>query len=157
VAYQTLCTRCYHQALEDDDVLLTLEAEAEWTCYRITYSTNWMGVVNLQWYRDRGLLHKVSRVMESDSRFNDAWRAGDVVEFEEVTESYSCGRIDVRGTDNHYGDEIGVPPMRSEDWNQFGFWLDTFETDRMWTLAELTAEYEKTNPPIRWDSKEQQP
>ena len=95
--------------------------------------------------------------MESDSRFNDAWRVGDVVEFEEVTESYSCGRIDVRGTDNRYGDEIGVPPMRSEDWNQFGFWLDTFETDRMWTLAELTAEYEKTNPPIRWDSKEQQP
>jgi hypothetical protein len=25
----------------------------------------------------------------------------------------------------------------------FGFWLDTFETDRVWTLAELTAEYEK--------------
>jgi hypothetical protein len=121
--------------------------------YRITYSTNWMGVVNLQWYRDRGLLHRVARVMESDSRFNPSWRAGDTVEFEEVTESYSCGRIDVHGTDDPYGDEIGVPPMRSEDWNQFGFWLDTFETDRMWTLAELTAEYEKTNPPIRWDLK----
>lgn len=114
-------------------------------------------MVNLQWYRDRGLLHKVSRVMESDSRFNDAWRAGDVVEFEEVTESYSCGRIDVRGTGDRYGDEIGVPPMRSEDWNQFGFWLDTFETSTMWTLDELVAEYEKTNPSIRWDSKEQQP
>ena len=114
-------------------------------------------MVNLQWYRDRGLLHKVSRVMESDSRFNDAWRAGDVVEFEEVTESYSCGRIDVYGTGDMYGDEIGVPPMRSEDWNQFGFWLDTFETSTMWTLDELVAEYEKTNPSIRWDSKEQQP
>lgn len=117
---------------------------------RITYSTNWMGVANMQWYRDRGLTTKVTKVMESDSRFVDAWRAGTVVEFEEVTESYSCGRIDVRGTGDPYGDEIGVPPMRSEDWKQFGSWLYTFVTDRVWTLAELTAEYEKTNTPIRW-------
>ena len=144
VAYQTLCTRCYHQALEDDEVLLTPEAESEWTSYRITYSTNWMGVANLQWYRDRGLVHKVARVTKT----------GDTVEFEEPTEDYSCGRIDVYGTDNPWGDEIGVPPMRSEDWSQFGNWLDTFETDREWTLAELTAEYEKTNAPIRWDLKE---
>ena len=40
--------------------------------------------------------------------------------------------------------------MRSEDWKQFDSWLDTFMTDRVWTLNELVVEYEKTNPPIRW-------
>ena len=78
-----------------------------------------------------------------------------VFALEEANENYSCGRIDVYGTDNLWGDDdISVPPMRSEDWNQFGNWLIDFKTDRMWTLDELTTEYEKTNPPIRWDLKE---
>ena len=120
---------------------------------RISYSTNWMGVVNMQWYRDRGLTRKVTKVLESDSKISDK-KAGDIVEFEEITEHYSCGRIDVRGTGDPYGDEIGVPPMRSEDWRMFSEWLDPFETSIMWTLDELVSEYEKTNPPIRWDKKE---
>jgi hypothetical protein len=96
------------------------------------YSTNWMGPVALWWYEERGLLN--------DKR--------------EITEHYSCGRLDVRGgdTDIYYGDEIGVPPMRSEDWGTFGEWLDTFRTDTMWSLAEIVKEYEKTNPKIRWAS-----
>jgi hypothetical protein len=97
------------------------------------YSTNWMGPVALWWYEERGLLN--------DKR--------------EITEHYSAGRLDVRGGDieSIYGDEIGVPPMRSEDWASFGDWLDDFRTDTMWSLAEIVKEYEKTNPKIRWASE----
>jgi hypothetical protein len=115
----------------------------------ITYSINWMGVANMQWYRDRGLIEKVTQVLEKDSVFSDK-KAGDIVEYEKITETYSCGRIDVRGTDDPYGDEIGVPPMHAEDWHTFGEWLDTMKTDRVWSRSELVAEYEKTNPAIRW-------
>jgi len=40
--------------------------------------------------------------------------------------------------------------MRSEDWNNFGDWLWDFETDDKWNLKQLVAEYEKSNPKIRW-------
>ena len=94
------------------------------------YSTNWCGPVALWWYEERGLLN--------DKR--------------QIIEHYSCGRLDVRGGDieSIYGDEIGVPPMRSEDWVSLGDWLDDFRTDTMWSLAEIVKEYEKTNPKIRW-------
>jgi len=94
------------------------------------YSTNWMGPAGLWWYEERGLL-------------NDK---------KEIAEHYSCGRIDVRGgdTDIYYGDEIGVPPMRSEDWGRFSDWLYTVETDFMWTLDQLVELYERENPKIRW-------
>jgi hypothetical protein len=89
-----------------------------------------MGPVALWWYEERGLLN--------DKR--------------QITEHYSCGRLDVCGGDieSIYGDEIGVPPMRSEDWVSLGDWLDDFRTDTMWSLAEIVKEYEKTNPKIRW-------
>jgi hypothetical protein len=92
-----------------------------------------MGPVALWWYEERGLLN--------DKR--------------EITEHYSCGRLDVRGgdTDPMFGDEIGVPPMRSEDWATFGDWLDTVETDFMWTLDQLVMMYERQNPKIRWANK----
>ena len=97
------------------------------------YSTNWMGPVTLWWYEERGLL-------------NDK---------KEITEHYSCGRLDVRGgnIESIYGDEIGVPPMRSEDWETFGAWLETFETDDMWNLKQLVLMYERFNPKIRWANK----
>ena len=92
---------------------------------KVRYSTNWMGPVSLNWYSERGLDHN--------------------------TESYSCGRIDVRGGDlGPYGDELGVPPMRSEDWKRFSRWLDTFETDEMWEFHQLIWLYEEKNSKIRW-------
>lgn len=115
----------------------------------VRYSTNWMGVANLQWYRDRGFTKKATKVLEKDSAITDR-KAGDVIELEEITEHYSAGRIDVRGTDDPWGDEMGVPPMRSEDWHSFGAWLDTFETDHTWTLRELVEMYERTHAKIRW-------
>jgi hypothetical protein len=70
-----------------------------------------------------------------------------------ITTPYSCGRIDILGTDDPHGDEIGVPPMQSEDWCRFGLWLDTFETDAAWSLDQLVELYERSNPKIRWDER----
>jgi hypothetical protein len=109
------------------------------------YSTNWMGPAGLWWYEERGLL--VKRKIQFDGTFQ---------EINQITEHYSCGRIDVRGGETgDYGDEIGVPPMRSEDWYGFSEWLDTVETDFMWTLDQLVEMYERKNPKIRWWKDEQ--
>ena len=43
--------------------------------------------------------------------------------------------------------------MRSEDWETFGAWLETFETDDMWNLKQLVLMYERFNPKIRWANK----
>ena len=63
---------------------------------------------------------------------------------------WSAGRIDVRGTDDPYGDEIGLSPMHTEDWIKLGAWLQDFKTNTMLDLNQIVQEYEKTNPPIRW-------
>lgn len=118
---------------------------------KVSYSTNWMGVANMRWYRDRGLTKKVTKILDKDSTFTDH-KAGDVIELEEITESYSCGRLDFwnPNVDSKYPDEMGVPPMRSEDWHCFSDWLDTFETDDVLDLNQLVALYEQTNAKIRW-------
>ena len=116
---------------------------------KIRYSTNWMGPVSMQWYKDRGLVRTETHIQEEDSKFTNR-KAGDTYEIELITTSYSCGRIDIRGTDDPRGDELGVPPMQSEDWARFGDWLETFETDDVWTLDQLVWMYERANPKIRW-------
>jgi len=116
---------------------------------KIRYSTNWMGPVSMQWYKDRGLVRTETHIQEEDSKFTNR-KAGDTYEIELITTPYSCGRIDIMGTDDPHGDEIGVPPMQSEDWCRFGLWLDTFETDAVWTLDQLVELYERANPKIRW-------
>jgi len=115
----------------------------------VTYSTNWMGVVNMEWYVKNGLTRRVTKVLDRDNELTGR-KKGDVFEYDEITEEYSCGRIDVRGTDSPYGEEIGVDPMRAEDWYTFGEWLSTVRTDCVWTLDDLVMMYERTNPKIRW-------
>lgn len=65
-------------------------------------------------------------------------------------EGWCIGRIDVSGTDSDYPEELALPMMRAEDWGRFSDWLDTVETDFMWTLTQLVDQYEKTNPRITW-------
>ena len=115
----------------------------------IHYSTNWMGPVSMDWYRQRGLTQTESKTADADTMF---YNVGEKYETEAVTEHYSCGRIDVRGVpDEPYGLEIGVPPMRSEDWRAFGRWLDDVQTMSVWTLDNLVEAYEhQTGKPIRW-------
>ena len=81
------------------------------------YSTNWMGPINQAWCIQNGF-------------------------------DWSGGRIDISGdTDSPRGDEIGLPTMKTEDWNSFSDWLDTFESDTQLNLDELLLAYGK---PIRW-------
>ena len=68
---------------------------------------------------------------------------------DEITESYSTGRIDVYGH-GPYPEEIYLAPMKSESWHLFSKWLETFETDDVWTLGQLVWLYEKKNPTIEW-------
>ena len=98
----------------------------------ITYSTNWMGPINLHWYRDRGLLEE-----------------GSV----EPTTYYSAGRIDIRGVpDEPWGLEYSLPPMHGEDWNDFGDWLEGFQTHELWEFDKLIACYEAASGrKIRWE------
>ena len=121
----------------------------------IRYRTNWMGPVNIQWYRDRGLTKQVEHVLTETSlrvKFGPL-TPGDVVVHEEQTEHWSGGRIDIRGTDDPYGDEMSLPIMHGEDYNNFSTWLRTVETDDIWTLAQLVEQYEKTHSKIRWASE----
>ena len=118
----------------------------------IRYSTNWMGPVNMQWYRDRGLIKNVEHILTETSlrvKFG-THKPGDVVVYEEQTEHWSGGRIDIRGTSDPYGDELSLPIMHGEDYNNFSTWLRTVETDDIWSLAQLVEQYEKTHSKIRW-------
>ena len=116
----------------------------------VRYSTNWMGPISMQWYRDRGLTKRATRTLAEDSQLTGR-KAGESFEYDEITQGYSCGRIDCRGDDlGAFGDELGVEPMKDESWARFGAWLDTVETDDLWTMDQLVEMYERTNPKIEW-------
>lgn len=119
----------------------------------ISYSTNWMGPVNIDWYRNRGLTRRVSKVLEEGRTFYPkGLKAGDTWEYDEIILYYSGGRIDIRGVpDEPWGLEYGLSPMHGEDWNDFSGWLDDFKTYDLWTLDDLTVEYENVSgKKIRW-------
>ena len=118
----------------------------------ITYSTNWMGPVTVQWYRERGLTKTETKTAIEDSMF---YKPGDIYTSETITTQYSCGRIDIRGTGDPYGDEMCVPPMLSTDWATFSDWLDEVQTSSIWSLSDLIMAYEQHNPKITWDTHEQ--
>ena len=92
----------------------------------IHYHTNWMGPINENWIAKHGT-------------------------------GWSAGRIDIRDDTKHgYDgwDEYSLPPMRTEDWNNFSDWLDDFETEELWEFDDIIAQYEKTNRKIRWIENE---
>lgn len=99
----------------------------------ITYSTNWMGPINLHWYEERGLL-------EEDG----------------VTPTirYSAGRIDIRDdTKQGYDgwDEYSVAPMYSEDWNALSDYLWDLTTEELVPYNTLIEQFETHyGKRIRW-------
>ena len=97
----------------------------------ISYSTNWMGPVNMQWFEERGL-----------------------VENKEITTYYSAGRIDIRDSSKEGYDgwnEYSLPPMHGEDWNKLSEWLYNFKTERLYGYYELIDTFEEeTGIKIRW-------
>lgn len=119
----------------------------------VTYSTNWMGPVNMKWFRDRGLTRKVSKVLEEDQRFGDL-KAGDTWTYEEIITEYSCGRIDIRdSTKEGYDgwDEYGLAPMHSEDWNALSNFLDRLSGEKVVPYESLIMLFEaQYGKKIRW-------
>jgi hypothetical protein len=116
----------------------------------IRYSTNWMGPVNTQWYKDRGLTKRVSRTLTEDNPLTGR-KAGYTFEYDEITTEYACGRIDCRGEGlGQFGEELYLAPMLTKDWARFTKWLNTFETDAMWYIKDIIELYEIENPKITW-------
>ena len=115
-----------------------------------------MGPISTDWYRDRGLTYKVSKVLEEGQTFYPkGYKAGDVWEYDEITTHYAGGRIDIHGLDpeQYYGgsDEYGLPVMHGEDWNALSDWLDEFESEEKVPYDELIALFEKDyGKKIRW-------
>jgi len=99
----------------------------------ISYSTNWMGPINLHWYRERGLL-------EDDGVSTKI--------------NYSAGRIDIRDdTKQGYDgwDEYGVAPMNSEDWNALSDYLWDLTTEEQLSYNTLIEQFETHyGKRIRW-------
>jgi hypothetical protein len=123
----------------------------------ISYSTNWMGVANMQWYEERGLTKTVTHDVQEGSVLVDKgrYKVGDTFERQEVIEDYSTGRIDIRNVpgDDYWNGwhEYSLAPMRTEDWNHFGDWLDDFETEELWEFDDIIAKYEQdSGRKIRW-------
>ena len=121
----------------------------------VTYSTNWMGPVNMKWYSDRGLTRKVSKVLEEDQTFYPkGLGAGDTWTYDEITTHYACGRIDIRDdTKEGYDgwDEYGVAPMHGEDWNALSDYLWDLTTEELLSYNTLIEQFETHyGKKIRW-------
>jgi len=104
----------------------------------VTYSINWMGPVSTKWYEDR------------DIPFEMRETSGEIlpkVEYKHFLESYSCGRIDIYGLDydKYYAgrDEYSLAPMKTNDWNYLGDWLDNLETEQRLGYTSLIQQFEE--------------
>jgi len=105
----------------------------------ISYSTNWMGPISMDWYRERGLTKMVEHNTDT---------------IEEITTYYAAGRIDIRD-DSKEGydgwDEYGVAPMHGEDWNALSDYLDDLTTEELLPYNTLVAQFEAHyGKKIRW-------
>lgn len=93
----------------------------------VSYSTNWMGPVSKQWYKDRGLTIGICEKLEEDRvLFPKGYEAGDWWEYDQITTNYCAGRIDIRDSSkNGYDgwDEYSLAPMHCEDWNALSDFL----------------------------------
>ena len=105
----------------------------------ITYSTNWMGPASIDWFKSRGLTRVVTKT------FGD-----ETLTYDEITENWGGGRIDVYGTGDPYNQEIGLPIMRDNDYRRFSTWLCGIKTEKVLSLNELVSMYEENNPKIVW-------
>ncbi len=127
----------------------------------ITYSTNWMGPISMDWFRQRGLTHMVTKTCESEIARNVHRRGkypnmeiGDTYELEEVHTYYAGGRIDIRDDTKHGYDgwnEYFLPPMHSEDWSALSDYLWDLTTPEILSyntlIEQFETHYEKR---IRW-------
>lgn len=122
----------------------------------ITYSTNMMGPISMQWFEERGLTKTVREVLEEGQTiYPKGLGPGDVWEYEVVTTYYAGGRIDIRGVpgDEYWNGwyEYSLPIMHGEDWNDFSEWLESFQTHELWEFEDIIKLYESASGrKIRW-------
>jgi hypothetical protein len=121
----------------------------------VTYDTNFMGPVSLDWYRKRGLTHKVAiKLNEDQAVYPEGLGPGDVWEYDDITLQCACGRIDIRddSKDGYDGwDEYSIAPMPAEDWDALGDWLWNLETEEQLSYDELIERFELSyGKSIRW-------
>lgn len=105
----------------------------------ITYSTNWMGPASISWFKSRGLTRVVTKTFGNET-----------LTYDEITENWGGGRIDIYGTGDPYNQEIGLPIMRDEDYNKFSKWLSSIKTEKILSLDDLVNMYEQDNTKIVW-------
>jgi len=96
----------------------------------ITYSTNFMGPISMDWYRERNLVDEQG----------------------EIITNYAGGRIDIYGVPGEkYPIEYGLPLMHGEDFNALSDFLDRLTGEQLIPYESLImlfeAEYGKK---IRW-------
>lgn len=92
----------------------------------ISYSTNWMGPINMKWIEEHG----------------DCWSAGRI----DIRDSNKPG---------YDGwDEYGLAPMHTEDWNALGDFLWNFESEELIPYDDLIELFEEDyGKKIRWMDK----
>jgi len=89
----------------------------------ITYSTNWMGPINMQWIEEHG----------------DCWSAGRIDIRDSSKEGYDGWN------------EYGLPPMHTEDWNKLSDYLWELKTETLLSYEELIQSFEEHyGKKIRW-------
>ena len=121
----------------------------------VTYSTNWMGPVSIEWYKDRGLVEFIWKTAETEE-VADMYRidVGEKYMVQEITTYYACGRIDIRedGKEGYDGwDEYSLAPMHGEDWNALSDFLRDLTTDHVIGYNELIEMFENHyGKKIRW-------
>lgn len=111
----------------------------------IHYYVNWMGPIGMYWYRARGLTTTKHMTLKHGYK---GYAPGAVIEYEDITQYYAGGRIDVST-----GEELGLPFMLLEDYRSFASWLESFTSESTWTLAQLVQQYEKHHAKLRWASE----
>lgn len=109
----------------------------------IKYYLVWQGPINKNWIDKNG----------------GDWCAGriDVQEYADLS-MYTDEQLDNMSEDEYlslyklspWGEEIAVPAMRAHSWYKFMEWLRVVETDDVWTLEQLTTQFEQTNTKIEW-------
>ena len=104
----------------------------------VTYSINWMGPVSTRWYEERNIPFEMR---ETSGKLLPK------VEYKHFLESYSCGRIDIRGLDEeryYCGQhEYGLAPMKTNDWNYLSDWLNNLETEQRLGYTSLLQQFEE--------------
>lgn len=109
----------------------------------ITYSTNFMGPLSTKWYEDNKIPY------QSITRINPI--TGNKTTIKKFMKQYAGGRLDVGGTGEPFGTELGVPIMEMESWNILQEFLWTFSSKEVLTLEQIiTALADETGHEVVW-------